>query len=249
MQRLHLGRAHRSASKEIGTAADAAVESDRAHSRAVKAHQEWAGRRDDLAVDLHREIADFRRAWRDLHAVKRVELSLGLSGKTPRRTSDLIAWTHAVLVFWGDGEGFFTHDFDKKGFAARIARARKLVAELEAAYDAAGKANLTRASAWDNRRKAIEKSESVLQENARIVESFLSRTGRRDLVVKVRGKHPRGRPRKDDPPRSKPKPKPAAVAVVPQGRVLLSWFERAARKTGRLFHRDPEERQDLHRAA
>ena len=106
----------------------------------------------------------------------------------------------------------------------------------------------------DQRRQALEECESLLKENGRILETFLGRVGRRDLMVKIRGKQPRGRPRKSDPPRSKPRPKPVAVvaavvAAAPQGRVLYSWFERAAQKAGRLLRREGEERRDLRRAA
>lgn len=249
---------------EVGEAADATAEADRAHSRAVRSHQGWARRRDDVAAKLYREISDFRKDWRDLHAGGGVKQSLGLSGKTPRRTSDLIAWAHALLHFWDEGEAVFTHSFYKTGVANRIARARELVVKLETAYAGAGKANLVRAMARDDRRTAIEKCEAVLQENGYIVECLLRHAGRRDLAVKIRGKHPRGRPRKSDPPRSRPEAKPAAVVVAaepsveapPKARVLLSWFEHAARRAGRLFGREPRElgreprdRPDLRRAA
>ncbi len=236
--------------EEVGTAADAAAEADRAHSRAVEVHQEWAGRRDGLAGELYREVAGFRKAWRELEGKKIEGAPLGLSGKTPRRTSDLMAWARRVPDFWGDGKEFSMDRFLRRSFEARIAATRTLVAEVETAYDEAGKANLNRRTARDQRRQTIEECESLLKENGRIIEAFLGRAGCRDLMVKIRGKQPRGRPCKSDPPRSKPRPKPAAVvAAAPQGRVLYSWFERAAQKAGRLFRREGEERRDLRRAA
>jgi len=233
---------------DVATFADAAAEADLGHSRAVQAHQEWAERRDGASAALYREVSQLRSVWRDLYARGRVKRDLALSGKTPRRPSDLIAWAEAVLVVWRDGDGVCKDSFTASGFGELVSRIRKRLDELEVAYDEAGKANLARTSARARRREAIEKCEFVLQKDARVAESFLVLAGRRDLVVDVRGKLPLGRPRKDDLPRSEPK-EPDAVAAAPEGRILSSWIGRAARKAGRLFRRGPEERPDLRRAA
>lgn len=242
-ERLRAGggyeRSLRHLSAQLAAIADATVEADLAHARTVEAHQEWTERRDGLAAALYREISDLRRDWRDRHDRGLLTRSSGLSGKTPRQPAKLAAWAEALFVNWGVGGVVRNDDFLETGFEARIATARKLVAELKAARAEAGKANLRRAKARDDRRRAIATCKSELRGSARIAEDFLIKSGLRDLVVEVRGKAPRGRPRKDD-----RTPKTDAAP-----RKLLRWIGRAVRSAGRLFRRDPEDRRDLGRAA
>lgn len=236
----------RRAGDDIGKAADAAAAADLAHSRAVEAHRGHMERRDALVAALYRDIVDLRRAWRPQITKKDEKGLFGISGKTPRGPINLVFWTQAVLIGWRTAERRF-EDMVRKALSTRIARIRRLHDELETEDAAATDAGRTRDVARGDRLEAIEECERALQVNGHFVESFLMRVGRRDLVTKIRGKGPRGRPKKGDAPRRTAKTV-LATGIRKVGS-LLSWFGWAARKAGRVVRRAPEEDRDLGRAA